>query len=484
VGVFVPCQRAPVAGAGADGRPTLVVLPFQDIGEPDDEFFADGISEEITSRLSRIQGMRVIARNSALRFDPSATSAQDFGRRLGADYVLDGTVRWVRGAAGVRVRVTPALVDVRDAQQVWGEGYDAVVEDVLGIQSDISGKVVDALRVELGGDERQRLADAGTSDPEAQSEYLIGRFQWRKRTTDGLLQAVEHFQRAVDLDPNYARGWAGVADAVGLLPYFGIRHIPKAAAYDRAEQAARRALELDSTLAEGWASLCQVLQNGRWDWENAERACRRAVALDPDYATAHQWLGEVLLATGRLDEAVTAVARGAELDPFSPIIQNQLGFFLTGVGRMAEAERVLRRAAELEPELAAVWGNLMDLHALEGRADEAVAEAHKWGTLLGLTPGQTQFIAVLYRGIADPAARTAAIAAIDRAGAGYDSVPLNDRAKQLAMLGLLDRAFAVVDTMLAIRDEGLIFAHGRLAYRPLRGDPRWERVSRQMGVKR
>jgi serine/threonine-protein kinase len=314
-----------------------VVLPFQDIGEPDDEFFADGISEEITSRLSRIQGMRVIARNSALRFDPSATSAQDFGRRLGADYVLDGTVRWVRGAAGVRVRVTPALVDVRDAQQVWGEGYDAVVEDVLGIQSDISGKVVDALRVELGGDERQRLADAGTSDPEAQSEYLIGRFQWRKRTTDGLLQAVEHFQRAVDLDPNYARGWAGVADAVGLLPYFGIRHIPKAAAYDRAEQAARRALELDSTLAEGWASLCQVLQNGRWDWENAERACRRAVALDPDYATAHQWLGEVLLATGRLDEAVTAVARGAELDPFSPIIQNQLGFFLTGVGRMAEA---------------------------------------------------------------------------------------------------------------------------------------------------
>ncbi len=367
--------RSGPSAAPRDVQPTLVVLPFESIGEAADQFFADGISEEITTRLSRLAGLKVIARSTALRYREAGKDAQAFGRSLGADYVLDGTVRWVQAGSNPRVRVTPALIQVSDAQQVWGDAYEAVVTDVFGIQSDVSEKVANALQGRLGADERRGLQDAGTRDAAAQQAYLLGRFQWRKRTQAGLQEAARAFQTAIDRDPSYARAYAGLADAVGLFPYYHITTISKTEAYDRAERAARRAIELDSTGAEGWASLGEILANGRWDWVGSEQALRRAVELDPNYATGNQWLGELLIMVGKLDEAVTVTKRGAELDPLAPIVLNAHGLALHYAGLTDSARAEFRRALDLQADAASTRENLMDTYLYQGWLDSALAVA-------------------------------------------------------------------------------------------------------------
>jgi serine/threonine protein kinase/tetratricopeptide (TPR) repeat protein len=461
-------------------RPTLVVLPFENVGAPADAYFADGIGEEITTRLARVSGLQVIARNSALRFRESRETAQAFGRELGADYVLDGTVRWEHAGADTgQVRVTPALIRVSNAQEVWGQTYDATLSDVFKVQTDIAEQVVGALQVTLGAAEQRDLRDAGTRDVDAYNSYVLGRYEWRKRSGPALEDAARQFTAAIARDPTYARAWSGLADAVGLYPSYGVRSIPRTVAYDSAERAARRAIALDPRSAEAHASLGEILINGRWDWSGAEQELKTAIALDPDYATAHQWYGEMLNSLGKLGPALAEGRRAVHLDPLAPVMANALGMELYCAGRYRDAVAEFRRALQLQPGYQAPPGNIATAYLAEGDYQRAVAAIRMSGQI---PPWADSIV----RGLAEPAFRRAALAALAAHVKDiYALGPENSRGAQVfASLGRRDDAFAMLDSMVAVRSEGLLFC---LPDDPLldslHADPRWPRLLARMAIR-
>lgn len=465
------------------GRPTLAVLPFADVGVPADPFFSDGIGEEITARLSRVSSLSVIARSSALRYRASNDGPAEFGRALGADYVLDATVRWLTADDARRVRVTPALIHVANGRQVWGASFDAVVTDVFDIQSDISEQVVAALAVTLGAAERRGLRDAGTASLEAYREYVLGRAAWRTRTQDGLREAVRHFQRAVDMDPQYALAWAGIADAVGLYPLYGIDDYSRGEAYDRAERTARRAIELDERLSEGHAALGQVLMSAHWDWPGAERALRRAVELDSDYATGRQWFAELLLGLARYDEALREAREAVRLDPLSPAAVNMLGLTFLYSGQTEQAAADFRRAVELQVDPwyskeNLLWyskGNLLVTEVLLGHVDTA---QRIYAEMVG---DSSEIGRTLVRGLVDPAAygpraRTVLPALSERMHSGFALVLVSGR------LGAVDAAFTALERMIVERDENILYLRGHPFTRSLHDDPRWAEFLKTVGL--
>jgi len=459
-------------------RPTLVVLPFENVGAPADAYFADGLTEEITSRLAGVSGLQVIARNSAQRFPASKLSAQDFGRELGASYVLDGTVRWEHAAAGSsKVRVTPALIRVSNAQEVWSQSYDAALADVFRLQTNISEQVVGALQVTLGAGERRHLEEGGTHSVAAYNAYILGRYEWRKRTGQALQAAARQFAAAIAADPAYARAWSGLADAVGLFPDYDVTNVPRSAAYDSSERAARRAIALDPRSAEAHASLGEILANGRWDWTGAEAEFKTAIALDPDYATAHQWYGELLAGVGRVQEALVETARAVQLDPLAPVMANAYGMALYNAKRYPEAIRQFRRAVQLQPDYGAPPGNIMRCYLAEGdyeaaaAAQRAIAPLPPWGDSL-------------LHAIAVPAFRAAMPAFLEAHQREVEQLDPSTRIRVLTVFGRRDEALRLLDSLLQARSENLLnWVTMDPALESLRSDPRWAKFTAAMGVR-
>ena len=459
-------------------RPTLVVLPFENVGAPADAYFADGLGEEITTRLARVSGLQVVARNSAERFRDSKRSAQDFGRELGADYVLDGTVRWEHaGASSSKVRVTPALIRVSNAQEVWGQSYDADLADVFKLQTDISQQVVGALQVTLGAAERRGLGDAGTRDVAAYNSYVLGRYEWRKRTAASLQDAARQFAAALARDPNYAHAWSGLADAVGLYPDYDVPALPKAAAYDSAERAARRAIALDPRSAEAHASLGEILSNGRWDWMGAEREFETAIALDPDYATAHQWYGELLAGMNQVPRALEEGQLSVRLEPMAPVMANAYGMELYCARRFAEAAAQFRRAMDLEPGYTAPPGNLMRVYLATENYEAAAAAQRALGPLYPWADS-------LIHAVADPRFRARVPALLDTHRHDVERLNAATRMAVLTAFGRRDAAFTILDSLLKARSEMLLnWLTADPAFEPLHGDPRWGAFATTMGAR-
>jgi len=459
-------------------RPTLVVLPFENVGAPADAYFADGISEEITTRLARVSGLQVIARNSALRYRESKETAQSFGRELGADYVLDGTVRWVHAGPDTgEVRVTPALIRVSNARELWGQTYDAALSDVFKLQSDIAEQVVGALQVTLGTDERRDLRSGGTNDVAAYNQYVLGRYEWRKRTNAGLEEAARHFTAALARDSSYAQAWSGLADAIGLFPSYGVTSVQRAAAYDSAERAARRAIALDPRSAEAHASLGEILVNGRWDWAGAEREFRTAIALDPDYATAHQWYGELLSGLGRSAAALAETERAVRQDPLAPVMANSYGMALYEAGRYADAVAQFKRALALQPDYGAPPGNLMRAYLAMHDYPAALATLRMSGPV-------PPWADTLVHAMTDPAFRAQGRAAFGAHRKDLESADPITRLQLLAAFGPRDAAFAMLDSLVQARSERLldwIIEDPSLV--SLHADPRWPALLAAMGLR-
>jgi serine/threonine-protein kinase len=462
----------------AASRPTLVVLPFENVGAAADAYFADGLGEEITTRLARVSGLQVVARNSAERFAASKLSAQDFGRQLGADYVLDGTVRWEHAGTGPsRVRVTPALVRVSNAQEVWGQSYDADLADVFKLQADISEQVVGALQVTLGSAERRDLGNAGTRDVAAYNAYVLGRYEWRKRTAASLQEAARQFDSALARDPGYARAWSGLADAVGLYPDYDVATISRATAYDSAERAARRAIAIDPRSAEAHASLGEILANGRWDWEGSARELQTAIALDPDYATAHQWYGELLAGMGRLPEAMAEGALSVRLDPLGPVMANAYGMELYCARRYAEAAAQFRLAMKLEPAYTSPPGNLMRVYVAEGNYEAAAAAQRALGPL-------DPWADSLIHAVADSQFRAKVPALLDTHRVQFERFDPNTRVRVDLAFGRKDEALRILDSLLAARSEALLnWTVPDPSLDPLHADKRWAAFAAAMGAR-
>jgi TolB-like protein/Tfp pilus assembly protein PilF len=408
----------PATRAGDVTRPTTIaVLPFENLGPASEEYFAAGMTEEVTDRLGAVSGLGLIPRRSAQRYARSDLPLRQVGRELGSDYLLVGTVRWAGGADDDRrVRITLALLRAADERQVWSSTYDRVIQDIFEVQSDIAGQVVARLGVTPLAGERSTMRAKPTGNSEAYTLYLKGRYFWNKRTDEDIQTALDYFQRAVDLDPGYSLAWVGIGDTWIFRGWYS-RLAPRET-FPRAKQAIVTALKFDSTLAEAHASMGHIRLEFDHDWADAEREYRRAIALNPKYPTAHHWYGGYLSAMGRHEEALQQARTALALDPLSPIIQTWVGLRYYFAGKNEEAIREYLKALELDRDFAPAHWHLGWAYAQTGRFEESVAEAEK---ALALDPGNLAYLASQGHALAR-AGRTgearATLARLTRASAG------------------------------------------------------------------
>jgi len=356
------------------GRKMLAVLPFENLGSPDDEYFADGITDEIAARLGSVSGLGVISRTSAMQYKKSSKSLPTIARELGVEYILEGSIRWERTGGSSRVRIIPRLIREPDDVQLWADNIDRILDDIFAIQSDIAGRVASALDVALLEPEKRSLTNSPTKNLEAHSLYLQGRFYWNKRTSEEMIKAVRFFEQAIEKDSTYALAYAGLADCYVIFNALGIGGREY---YAKAEATALKALSLDGSLAEPHATL-GLKKWVEWDWSGAEKEYRRAIELNPNYATAHEWYSFSLGTTERLKEAMTEIKKAHELDPLSPAINCNLGMALVSAGDYDQGIRYIKAALELDPSFIEAHQYLWMAHTHQGRHDEAVAEYLTW----------------------------------------------------------------------------------------------------------
>ena len=332
----------------AHQRPMLAVLPFENLtGDQTQDYFSDGMTEEMITQLGRIDSSRlgVIARTSVMHYKNSQQSLDQIARELGVQYVLEGSVRRDAG----RVRITAQLIQVKDQTHLWAQQYDRQLKDLLALQDEIARQISGEIQSALGN---KASVGAGKLPPapvesEAYDLYLKGLFFWNKRTGEALRQAIGYFQQATQRDPNYAPAYAGLADSYALIgSYTGA---PAGGFMVKARAAAQHALELDSNLPEAHTALALIVQNYDFDWKTAEKEFNRAIEINPNYATAHQWYAEHLMWQGRFDEALRQSERARQLDPLSLIIASDNGVILLYSRQYDRAITQFRSVLELDP---------------------------------------------------------------------------------------------------------------------------------------
>ncbi len=364
----------PVEGLPPPRKLMLAVLPFDNLsGNPQEDYFCEGLTEEIITEAACLNGEKlgVIARASVSRFKDDKKDVREIGRQLDVDYILEGSVR----RQGERARISAQLVQVSDQSHLWAETYQRGVRDVLGLQSEIAQQIAEAIDVKLTG---RALAPADPprhSHPEAYEAYLKGRFCWNKRTERDIKRAIDFFQKAIELEPNYALAYSGLADAYHMLgSSYVTSSVQPHEAFPVARTAALKALEIDDALAEGHASLAAVLGGYEWDWEGWRRECRRALELNPSYATARQWYAEILAALGRLEEALAEIRRAQLVDPLSAAVNATAAWILYFSRQYEQAIAQCATTIELHPSFSQAYLYLGLAYEQIGQWKEALAE--------------------------------------------------------------------------------------------------------------
>jgi TolB-like protein/DNA-binding SARP family transcriptional activator len=454
---------APEAAASVGTR-SIAVLPFANLSrDAEEEYFTDGLTEELIGVLSRVRALRVAARTSVFAFKGESRDVREIGRALDVDAVLEGSVR----RDGDRIRVIAQLVSTGDGFPLWSDTYDREVTDIFAIWSDLAQRIVSGLEAELTPQERERLARRPTTSPEAHVFYLKGRHFANQRTGSGLRLALEYFERAIATDPLYADAYAGLAHAYQLQDV----HDPPTphATGERARAAFVRALELDGELAEAHAARGGHLHSYVWDKEAAERAYQRAIELDPNYAFGRHLHAIMLASVGRFEEAIAQRRIALELDPLNPHMNATLGDALVRAGRLSEALPYLRSALELDSTYWRAHRSLGDFHAAAGRIDEALAAYQRAVELSGaITDASTGLARGLARAGRDQDARR--ILRTLEHDAARTGVYTPDVANVFAALDDMDGAFAWLEHAFRHRHAGIQLFHGddRIA-----ADPRY-----------
>lgn len=346
---------------------SLAILPFINAtGDREAEYLSDGVTETLINTLAQVPGLRVMSRTSVFHYKGRAPDPQRVARELHVGTVLIGRVESV----GDRLVVSAELVDASDSSLIWGNRYQTARADLFAVQQSIASEIARMLRIELTGREQQLLAKRYTTDPRAYELYLKGRFQWNKRDAAGLYKAIEFFNQAIEIDPQYALAYAGLADCYNLLDIWA--GLPTRETFPKAKAAAQKALAIDDQLAEAHTSLAYAIHNYEWDWNAAEREYKRALALNPNYATAHQWYAEFLTAVGRFDDARREGQKALELDPMSPIINAVVGWNEIMARRYDAAIEQTLRTTQLFPSFSAGHAYLGLAYLEAGKPREAI----------------------------------------------------------------------------------------------------------------
>ncbi len=360
---------------------SLAVLPLANLsGDPEEEYFVEGMADSLRQHLESISALRVISRTSSTYYRGSSKPLPEIARQLNADAVVEGSVL----RSGTRVRINVQLIQTASDTHVWSGSYDRDLKDIFALQAEVAGKIADEIRATLSLPDRVRLARRHTPDPDAYLAYSKGRFFWNRRTEADLKRAIGYFQQAIKRDPNYALAYDGLADC--WLPLGWYAYMAPSETFPYAKVAATKALALDDSLAEAHTSLAFVAVYYDRDWAKAEREFRRAIDLNPNYANGHHWYAEFLSLKGRHEEAIAESERARELDPLSNIINTWVGSRYFFARKYDKAIEQYRNAVEMDPAFVPV--HLVLGHALEQKHmyQEAIAELEKAVTLSGGSP--------------------------------------------------------------------------------------------------
>jgi TolB-like protein len=466
-------RRAETAERPADGEVrSLAVLPLANLmGDPEQAYFVDGLHDVLIGELAGISELTVISRTSVMRYRDTDRSMGEIAAELDVDALVEGSVFH----AGDSVRVTAQLVRGAPEEHIWQGRYEGRLSQAFGLQTQVAEAIAREIRLALSPQEAERLARRTEVDPTAQEAYLRGRALWRTRSADGMRRALPYLEEAVARDSTFALAWSALADAYTLGMSYRALELPADEGYHRGEAAAVRAVELDPGLAEAHAALGAARLWGAWDVEAAERSLRQALALNPNLAQAHNWLGDVLIARARLEEALESFRRARDLDPFSPLMHRDVARILMYLGRCEEAVSAARTALELDPNHTFAHSILQQCHRAAGRLEEAVEASVRF------TEGLP--------GVRSAEGLRAAYDAGGWEGLLEAQIPLFlsvpnyfFAARAYAELGRVDEAFDALFAGIEAR-EGFVWQECRVApgFATLHSDPRWDELLRRMG---
>ena len=453
---------------------SLAVLPLENLmGDSEQAYFVDGMTEALINDLAKIGALRVISRTSAMQYKGTDKPLREIARELRVDAVVEGSVL----RAGDRVRITAQLIEAATDRHLWADSYEGDLSDVLGLQSEVARAIADEIKIKLTLQEQSRLASSRSVNPQAHEAYLRGRYDWNKKTESGFKKAIEYFQQAVEIDPVHAPAYAGLADSYNMLAAESI--LPPKEAYAMAKAAAVKALEIDDTLGEAHVSLASIMENYDWNWAGAEREYQRAIKLNPGYPTAHEWYASFLRNMGQHDEAITEIKQAQALDPLSLPINATFGRILISAGLYDQAIDQHREAAKLYPKHATSHHVLGKAYLRKGMYEEAIAEFQMARRLFGDKPELVWGLGHAYTGAGK---RTEALQMLrqlkEMSNRGY--VPSFYIALLYVALGENDQALTWLEKAYEEHHPNMVWLKMDQCLDPLRSDPRFQSRLRRM----
>ena len=451
---------------------SIAVLPFDNLShDPEQEYFADGMTEELITNLGRISALRVISRTSVMQYKGTKKPLPQIARELNVDAIVEGTVQRSQN----RVHITANLLHAPSDRHLWAESYERDLRDVLTLQGEVARAIAEEIKIKITPQEQARLTSAPAVNPEAYRLYLQGRYQASKRTLPGFEKSTLLFQQALEKDPGYSLAHAGLAETYGLLPFYGGASPHEA--FPKAKVAALKALELDSSLAEGHAALGFVLFYGDWDWTAAERELKHAIELNPGYVISHHWYAEYLAAMGRHDQAIAEIKRAQELDPLSPLLLSVGGRVFNLARRYDEAIEQCRKALELDSNYAVTHSNLGSSFLGKQMYEEAAAEFILADRGQGKTNSSGQALAYALTG-----KRGEALKILKRLREPSSRLELNSLMGATLYLALGEKQGALdwLERAYQEHDPYAPFWNVSPALDPLRSDPRFQDLLRRM----
>jgi len=463
-------------GLPPTGIRSLAVLPLDNLsGDPTQEYFTDGMTDELITDLAQIRALRVISRTSVMGYKGVRKPLPEIARELNVDAVVEGTVL----RFGDQVRITAQLIQAPTDEHLWADSYEGNLRDTLALQKKVATKIAEQIRIEVTPQEQAALRSVKAINPDAYENYLKGRFFWNKRSADGLKKAVDYFSQAIAEDPNYAAAYSGLADAYALSGDWQYAVMTPKEAMPRAKAAAMKALELDDNLGEAHASLAFCLDGFDWNFEAADREFRRAIELNPGYATAHHWYSWHLSLLGRNSDAIAEMRRAENLDPLSLIINADLAELLLIAHFPDESIEQSRKTIEMDPHFAFAHNQLAQAYLEKHMFVDAIAELQ---TAIQISGESAIFSANLAR----------AYAATNRKAEAVQL--LNDLKKRSSSTYAHATAIAMIYTALDDKDQAMAslekgyeerFNPGvllRPCFDPLRSDPRFQNLVRRVGL--
>jgi TolB-like protein/DNA-binding winged helix-turn-helix (wHTH) protein/Flp pilus assembly protein TadD len=457
---------------------SLAVLPLESLSsDASQDYFADGMTDELISDLGQISALRVISRTSVMPYKRTRKPLPQIARELNVDAVVEGTVL----RSGDQVRITAQLIEASADKHLWSQSYQGELRDTLALQNQVARAIADQIRINVNPQEQAALKSVKVVNPEAYESFLKGRYFWNKRTADSLRVALAYFSQAIDEDPKYAPAYSGLADTTALLGDWQYAVMNPTEALPKAKAAAIKALELDGALGEAHNSLAFCLDGFDWDFDAAGKEFRRAIELNPSYATAHHWYAWHLSLLGRYDEAIAEMRKAENLDPLSLIINADLAELLVLAHSYDESIRQSRKTIEMDPNFALAHNQLAQAYLQKHMNDEAVAELQKAAELSG---GSPTVLANLARAYAASGKRGEAIKLLNELKKRSNSIYSHgsEIAVIYAALGDTDQAMSWLEKGYEERfNPGVLLRPG---FDPLRSDPRFEDLVRRIGLPR